>query len=534
MGKRRAREDEVAATAVPEKSVAMKRRRRRTTREASTSSTTSGMCDDVLRNIFARVPARTAIASMALSRHHRNLMLCPDFRALHRRLGPPLPYPHIAYVATAKVRRSGGARDPFSGYLGLHIAGGGSSKSNGAPIRSLAGPLYLKKKYVNTCNGIVLLAGKPRPSTCVLWNAAIADEEKEVTVPVYDRNDPVILGLGYGPRTQTYKLLLTRQRMRHAILLSNPPVTRYPKELLVYTLGGGGGGAAETKKQQRQLRAVSSGEGAAGAFRGQPLYMDGTIYLLDVMKSAILAFDVDSETVTYIDLPPPRHGAFKLMELSGRPCLDMYDAGGSGSRALWLLTVERQWERMCLIIHHHDYGDYFDRYSITGVWDCGGVLFVYMHQPHPVAADGSDGDDDGGESGHDELYVYCVASKMMSKAKLLYNLSPEALEYALCWGYKPTFVSPGSIVGELSQDEERQSGTAEIMESLKPLSKRYKREGKKATLHTVCFMDFLVRIMSKLPDNIEDVLKMPLLNSQDDDCPRLMFENYDSDPDSDF
>ncbi|CAL4928027.1 unnamed protein product [Urochloa decumbens] len=534
MGKLKARDDEVAAAAAaaePRKFFAMRRKRR--ARGASTSSTSSGMCDDVLRNIFARVPARTAVASMALSKHHRSLMLCPDFRALHRRLAPPLPHPHIAYVATAKVRRSGGARArPVSGYLGFHIAGGGSgSGSSNAPMRSLSGPLYLDKKYVNTCNGIVLLAGKPRPNTCVLWNPAVADEEKEVTVPVSDHDDPVILGLGYGPRTQTYKLLLTRRRLRRAVLKSNPPITRYPKELLVYTLGGG----AETKKQQPRLRAVSSsGEGAAGEFRGQALYMDGTIYLLDVIKTAILAFDVESETVTYIGLPPPRHGAFKLMEVSGRPCLDMYDGAGAGSRALWLLTAERQWERRCLITRHHDDDHHNDlnRYSIAGVWDCGGVLFVYMHPPHPVAGDDDDDDSDG-EGGGDKLFTYRVASKKMSRAKLLYNLSPVASEYAMCWGYKPTLVSPGSIVGELGQDEESQRlCTAEIMESLKPLSESDTRKGKKATLDTVCFMEFLVRVMRKLPNNMEDVLKMPLLNSRGAYSSSRQYEICDSDSDS--
>ncbi|KAK8443815.1 hypothetical protein SEVIR_9G037301v4 [Setaria viridis] len=172
------------------------------------------------------------------------------------------------------------------------------------------------------CNGVVLLAGgKPRPTTCVLWNPAIADEEKEVTIPVSTRDDCAILGLGYSATTKTYKLLLTRRRMRSKILLSSPPIVRYPKELLVYTLSSGG---VERKKKPR-LRTVLSGEGVVGEITGQSLYMDGTIYLLHVSKSAILAFDVDSETVTNIGLPEPRHAISKLMEVSGRPCLDMYD-----------------------------------------------------------------------------------------------------------------------------------------------------------------------------------------------------------------
>ncbi|BAT06023.1 Os08g0491600 [Oryza sativa Japonica Group] len=73
---------------------------------AGTSSSSFGgaaICDDVVRNIFARLPARDAVASMALSWHHRRLITSPDFVRLHCRHGAPLPRPHIAYVATAPV-----------------------------------------------------------------------------------------------------------------------------------------------------------------------------------------------------------------------------------------------------------------------------------------------------------------------------------------------------------------------------------------------------------------------------------------------
>ena len=192
MAKKKAIEDEIEEAPPPPSEPATRKRPR--TGGASTAA--PGMCDDVVRSIFARVPARTAVASMALSSHRRRLMLCPDFIALHCRLGPPLPRPCIAYIATAKVCRSSGAgaRGRVSGYHGFHVAGGGGSGSN-APMRTVAGPLYLNKRFVNTCNDIVLLAGPPRRSTCVLWNPTVAGE-KEVTVPVPARDDCTILGLG--------------------------------------------------------------------------------------------------------------------------------------------------------------------------------------------------------------------------------------------------------------------------------------------------------------------------------------------------
>jgi len=64
----------------------------------------AGVCDDVLGSILARLPARTAVACTALSKRHRRLILSPAFRSLHCRLAPPLPRPHVAYVATAPLR----------------------------------------------------------------------------------------------------------------------------------------------------------------------------------------------------------------------------------------------------------------------------------------------------------------------------------------------------------------------------------------------------------------------------------------------
>ncbi|CAN6236090.1 unnamed protein product [Urochloa humidicola] len=65
----------------------------------------ANLCDDVVSNILARLPAHAAVACTALSKHHRRLIRSPDFRSLHRRLAPPLPSPHIAYLATAPIRR---------------------------------------------------------------------------------------------------------------------------------------------------------------------------------------------------------------------------------------------------------------------------------------------------------------------------------------------------------------------------------------------------------------------------------------------
>ncbi|KAL6636665.1 hypothetical protein ACP70R_024237 [Stipagrostis hirtigluma subsp. patula] len=94
-------EKKARGTAAP---AARRRKRKRGASAAAASS--QGMCDDVLRGIFALLPARDAVASMALSKHHRRMARCPEFQSLHCRLGLPLPRPHIAFVATAKIRTS--------------------------------------------------------------------------------------------------------------------------------------------------------------------------------------------------------------------------------------------------------------------------------------------------------------------------------------------------------------------------------------------------------------------------------------------
>jgi hypothetical protein len=525
--------DEIEAAPPPINPVTYTRRKRNRTGGASGSpaaaaSGGAGMCDDVLRGIFARVPARTAVASMVLSKHHQTLLRCPEFRALHCRLAPPLPDPHVAYIATAKVKRRrsrDGRKRPVSGYHGFHVAGAGLSGC--APMRALAGPTCPRMQYVSTCRGVVLLVRKARPATCVLWNPAIADEEEEVRVPVSDDdNDCAVLGLGplgCGRRSKTYKLLLSRQRK-----LTTSSTKTDPKELLVYALSGGGGGGGERPR----LRTLLS-EGLDGEISGESLYLDGTIYLLHVDKAVILAFDVDDETVTAIDLPGERdeHGckimSKTLLLISGRPCVETQDS--DGGRALWLLTVEHQWERKCIIDDKASIcldDNRLDPYSITGVWDCSGVLSMYLHNNEY-------GDKD------DKLCMYCTATKKMIEVNLPHKLAPpEEREYAMCWGYKPTLVSPGSIVvGDdaiISQDEEeRRARTADIMAALMPLNERDRRKGHKATLHAVCFMEFLVRIMQKLPENMNEVAEMPLLKPKDSGK-ELYYSDSGFDSDSQF
>ena len=107
------------------------------------------ICDEALLNIFSRLPARDA----ALSRHHRRLIGGLDFWLLHRRLGPPMPRPHIAYMASSVL--------PGLLFHDFHLVGyGGKNDGLRRALIDREPPHRRRRKFVGTCNGVVLLVTK--------------------------------------------------------------------------------------------------------------------------------------------------------------------------------------------------------------------------------------------------------------------------------------------------------------------------------------------------------------------------------------
>ncbi|TVU15962.1 hypothetical protein EJB05_39507, partial [Eragrostis curvula] len=419
-----------------------KKRKTRTDKDAPGA----GVCDDVLLNIFARLPARAAVTCMALSKHHHRLICSPEFRSLHYRLGAPLPHPHIAYVVTRPIKRRPEHKDPVSMFHGFHVAGAGYSAN--APMRSIVGATYLDTRYVNTCNGIVLLSNEEVSDTC---------------------------------RSKTYQLLMCAQKGKHC------------KDylLVIYELG-------DIKKQPTVLA-----EGVDGEIDVESLYMDGIIYLRDVTNSVILAFDIDHETVTSISMPPPlairgNRLVSKLLELSGRPCVAIKYVG---NRALWTLTRDHQWIRRCLIPELQN--DSLNN-LILGIWECGDVLVLYVENIWYTGY----------------LLLYNVATDNMFRADMPRDFEPDWSEYVFCWGYRPTLVSPMSIVGKIKQDKEwSQERPSDLIEALVDRNEQDRKKGRKATLDIVRFMDFLVCLMRKLPHDMQDVVETKMMNSE-----KLLFE----------
>jgi len=75
--------------------------------------------------------------------------------------------------------------------------------------------------------------------------------------------------------------------------------------------------------------------------------------------------------------------------------------------------------------------------------------------------------------------------------------------HVFCWGYQPTLVSPGSIVGG-APPVQHGGGVVAI---LNPVLELDVNTGRKQTLETVCFMDMLLYIMRRLPDKANDLVR---------------------------
>ncbi|CAL5069704.1 unnamed protein product [Urochloa decumbens] len=447
----------------------------------------SRICGEVFVLVFSRLPARDAVRCAALSRHHRRLVGSLDFWLLHRRLAPPVPHPHIAYMASSTL--PGRLFHEF-----LHLAAG----SNNGLRRALIDrdPAYsCRRRYAGTCNGVVVLAAESFHSstTVVLFNPAVAGSEEVVGINLNNAFGPGpyrVSGFGYGASTGRHRLLVTRvhEKGRHG------GASRYndgaAAHMLSYTLG------RDFPDGVGRCRAVlsSSKSGPRTKISGSSVYLDGKVYLL-ADHARVLAFDVDDETVAAIDLPGERapepeekHARSKLMEMSGRLCVAT--AGGEGNIALWLLTADQQWERRCLI----------PRYAAGKLaggweWDCGGALLLLFTD----------------SAKEPDLILYDTRVNNKASAEPLHvpravaePEEREASRHVFCWGYRPTLVSPGSILGGGARPILRRGGG--VATALNPVLERDVRAGRRRTMETVCFMDMLFHIMQQLPDKADEVV----------------------------
>jgi hypothetical protein len=183
-----------------------------------------------------------------------------------------------------------------------------------------------------------------------------------------------------------------------------------------------------------------------------------------------------------------------VMNNGHRPCLVITEPH---CIALWMLTADYQLELIHVI--SYEIPKLYLR-SIAGAWDCGSVLLLLLNR----------------RSTTNVLLLYDITAKKIFKANMPCDLAVQKSDYMLCWGYKATLVSPESIIGELNEDMERRRGrSAHITEVINPLLLQDRRKGQEATLNIGCLMEFLVRIMQKLPQDLQDVVEMPKMDSEE-------------------
>lgn len=132
---------------------------------------------------------------------------------------------------------------------------------------------------------------------------------------------------------------------------------------------------------------------------------------------------------------------------------------------------------------------------ILDLRNANGVLILYLRT---AEADGS------------KLFLYEVATETMLIENLSYDLqTPKELDYSFCWGYKPTLLSPRSIINELNQDVKwRCSGAEDITKGIKRLSTSKTRGRAK---WRTWFVSWRSCLKSK---KMQNIVIMPLLDSE--------------------
>ena len=199
--------------------------------------------------------------------------------------------------------------------------------------------------------------------------------------------------------------------------------------------------AAHPAPDDRQLRSVLPELDAK--ISSKSVYLDGKVYLL-ADYSRVLVFDVNDETVAAVDLPGEclpgkrrRHARSKLMEVSGRLCVA---TATDDKLSLWLLTPDQQWVRLC----ESRCGD-VNAAKLAGAWDCGGVLLLYFMSRSSKMA---------------HLHMYDTRKDEELRGSAVGPFLPRAVaeqggwesELVLCCGYRPTLVSPVSIISAYVTD----------------------------------------------------------------------------------
>jgi F-box interacting protein len=374
-------------------------------------TTRASLCEDLVTEIFSRLPARSAARCAALSRRWRKLINDPDFWIHHH--CPPWPDLNIAYVHEYPDEPGEWALQHA-----FHLVD---------PPRDLAHGFLssihhrLAYRYAGTCNGLVALQVQglydPRFFACVVLNPATTEEASLVYLGLGEERH--LCGFGYGPESRTYKLLVV-SRERGCF---------YGGPLQVLSLAGDGRGEARTVFPEADGSTTFS------------LCIGGKVYLLDERRLRVLAFDVDNETISTVQLPAAGIVCSDLMEVGTRLCIAMHNED-EDEILLWLLTSSLEWERRCALRHVAEPRDWSFHCWVVGAWDCGENRLLAWYRGQGLRLYDMRG-----------MASYAGAREPAGRWTLEDQTdSGDHLrrgygQYRLCWGYRPTAISPKIAVG---------------------------------------------------------------------------------------
>ncbi|CAM0947893.1 unnamed protein product [Alopecurus aequalis] len=380
--------------------------------------------------ILARLPVRCAARCTVLSKHFRQLVKSAHFWLRHGRLGPPPELPHVARL----YRHESGMGFEF------HVVGPGFAMKHTVDAD--------RSSYAGTCNGLVLVSRdsysfKGQSSVeGIVFNPATKEEARlSLPLPHPEKEDMWcrIFGFGYGPSSKVYKALIRE---------SHNGRTR----LMVVSMDGGGDGQEprtvfSCDDEMLCHHSLHTGD-------GKVYFLIFTIYYIDCEEryevedyvvTMVLAFDVDDEVATSIAVPEGEERNISdsmMLEVRGRPCI--YKRKGQYT-VIWLLTPDHRWEQLYILVNENAQpDDYF-----AGAWDCGGDLLLalfkisgaYLYNLREAAVEDKQGS----------------GSRLAALSSLTIEYErPEQInrtwfgESSNLLDYRPTLISPASIVGDVA------------------------------------------------------------------------------------
>uniref|UniRef100_A0A8I6XI50 F-box domain-containing protein n=1 Tax=Hordeum vulgare subsp. vulgare TaxID=112509 RepID=A0A8I6XI50_HORVV len=357
------------------------------------------MSEDLLMEIFSRLPAHSAARCAALSRRWRKIVDGPDFWIRHHR--PPSPNFNMAYI-----HEYTGEGDHRPLQHAFHLPG---LLAQGLLSNDRHGLAY---RYVGTCNGLVALQveGLYHHSffACVVLNPATTEEATLTYLGLCE--DHYLCGFGYGPASKTYKLLVVRR----------PYGCRYGGPLEVLSLGDARG----------EARAVFPNVWCNDTFS---LCIGGVLYVLVDKHLSVLALDVDSEAISAVELPVGRVVCSEPMEVRGRLCIAMH-TDETHEFVLWVLTASLDWERRCVL--RYMVPTTLRSHWLVGAWDSGENRLLVWYRGAGLRLYDLREMDSGGA--HEPAGSWTLEDQKDLRDYMRWGYG----QYRLCWGYRPTTISP--------------------------------------------------------------------------------------------